>query len=112
MVAILIACGLLSVMGWWIVHGGVRGRTVDLEKAEPRTASFQVDINKAQWPELVTLPGVGQALAERIVQSREQNGPYANIDDLRRVRGIGPRTLEVLRPYLRPVPRRQTAAGN
>jgi competence protein ComEA len=98
-------------MGWWIVHGGARGRTVNLEQAEPQTARFEVDINKAQWPELATLPGVGQVLAERIVQSREQNGPYADIDDLRRVRGIGARTLETLRPYLRPMPRRQAVAG-
>jgi competence protein ComEA len=110
-VAVLIASGLLSLMGWWIVHGGTRGRTVNIERADLQTARFQVDINKAQWPELATLPGVGQRLAERIVQSREQNGPYADIDDLRRVRGIGARTLETLRPYLRPMPRRQAVAG-
>ncbi|MGO9113509.1 MAG: ComEA family DNA-binding protein [Thermoguttaceae bacterium] len=110
-VAILIASGLLSVIGWWIDHGGARGRTVKIERADPQTARFQVDINKAQWPELATLPGVGQKLAERIVQSREQRGPYADIDDLRRVRGIGARTLESLRPYLRPMPRREAVAG-
>ena len=82
-----------------------------IEQAEPQTAHFQVDVNKAQWPELATLPGVGQKLAERIVQSREETGPYTDIDDLRRVRGIGPRTLETLRPYLRPMPRRQAVAG-
>ena len=74
-VAILIAAGLLSVIGWWIYHGGVRGRTVEIERAEPQTARFQVDINKADWPELATLPGVGRKMAERIVQSREQDGP-------------------------------------
>jgi competence protein ComEA len=110
-VAILIGLGLLSVIGWWIDHGGARGRTVMIEQAEPQTAHFQVDVNKAQWPELATLPGVGQKLAERIVQSREETGPYTEIDDLRRVRGIGPRTLETLRPYLRPMPRRQAVAG-
>ena len=110
-VAILIGAGLLSVIGWWIYHGGARGRTVEIEQAEPQTARFQVDINKADWPELATLPGVGRKLAERIVQSREQNGPYTDIDDLRRVRGIGARTLETLRPYLRPMPRREAVAG-
>ena len=84
---------------------------VEIERAEPQTASFQVDVNKAQWPELATLPGVGRKLAERIVQSREQDGPYVGLDDLRRVRGIGPRTLETVRPYLRPMPRREAVAG-
>ena len=110
-VAILIGAGLLSVIGWWIDHGGTRGRTVEIERAEPQTARFQVDINTADWPELAALPGVGQKLAERIVQSREHDGPYGDLDDLRRVRGIGARTLETLRPYLRPMPRREAVAG-
>ena len=108
--AILIAAGLLSVIGWWIGHGGARGRTVEIERGAPQAARFQVDINKADWPELATLPGVGRKMAERIVESREQNGPYADLNDLRRVRGIGARTLETLRPYLRPMPRREAVA--
>jgi competence ComEA-like helix-hairpin-helix protein len=110
-VATLILSGLFSVIGWWIYHGGLRGKLVEIERAETHTAAFQVDINKADWPELATLPGVGRKLAERIVQSREQDGPYSDIDDLRRVRGIGPKTLETLRPYLRPLPRRRAVAG-
>ena len=110
-VAFLIAAGLFAVIGWWFYHGGARGRTVEIQQAEPLTARFQVDINQADWPELATLPGVGRKMAERIVESREQNGPYADLDDLRRVRGIGPRTMETLRPYLRPMPRREAVAG-
>ena len=84
---------------------------VEIDQAAPQAARFEVDINKAEWPELATLPGVGRKLAERIVETRQQGGPYADIDDLRRVRGIGPRTLETLRPYLRPMPRQQAVAG-
>ena len=109
--AVLIAAGLVSAIGWWIGHGGARGRTVEIEQAVPQTANFQVDVNKADWPELATLPGVGQTLAERIVQSRETIGPFTDLNDLRRVRGIGARTLETLRPYLRPMPRREAVAG-
>ena len=74
-VAVLIGAGLLSVIGWWTGHGGLRGRTVEVEQAGPETASFQVDINKADWPELATLPGVGRTMAERIVQSRSRTAP-------------------------------------
>jgi competence protein ComEA len=49
------------------------------------------------------LPEIGEALAKGIVESREQDGPFASHDDLDRVRGIGPKTLERIRPYLRPV---------
>jgi competence protein ComEA len=110
-VAVLIGAGLLSLIGWSLYHSGVRARTVEFEQAEPQTARFLVNINKADWPELANLPGVGQKLAERIVQSREQDGPFSDVDDLRRVRGIGARTLESLRPYLQPMPRREAVAG-
>ncbi len=110
-VAILIGAGLLSLIGWWAWQGGARGRTVEIEQAGPQTARYQVDINKADWPEFANLPGVGRKLAERIVQSREQAGPFADIEDLRRVRGIGARTLQTLRPYFRPMPKQEAIAG-
>ncbi len=50
--------------------------------------------------ELVTVPGIGKALAQRIVEFREKNGPFAKIDDLIKVRGIGEKSLQRLRPYL------------
>ncbi len=76
-----------------------------------RTAQFQVDVNSAGWPELSQLPGIGEALARRIVESREQQGPFADHQELRRVRGIGPRTLERISPFLRPMPQTANVAG-
>jgi len=46
----------------------------------------------------MALPGIGPVLARRIVEGR----PYARVEDLLKVKGIGPATLERLRPYLRP----------
>ncbi len=77
---------------------------IEIDQAEPRVARFQVDINSADWPELAQLPGIGETLARRIVQSREQEGPFLDHGDLRRVRGIGPKTLEEVRPHLLPTP--------
>ena len=99
------------MIGYWVYRGGAFGRTVEIERAQPQTAQFQVDINNAKWPELATLPGVGRKLAERIVESRETDGPFRNNDDLRRVRGVGVRTLESIRPYLRSAPSRQAVAA-
>lgn len=59
-----------------------------------------VDINTADEEALEQLPGIGPALAERIVQDRAANGPFASVDDLTRVPGIGEKTLESLRPYV------------
>ena len=63
-----------------------------------------VDINRAGAAELVALPGVGPALAARIVASREADGPFRSVDDLRRVPGIGPAKLEGLRSRARVTP--------
>ena len=53
---------------------------------------------------------LGETLARRIVETREQAGPYGDHDDLLRVRGIGPRTLEGMRPYLLPMPGQEDVA--
>jgi competence protein ComEA len=112
-VAGLVLAGLGSTLGWWLCQGGWRGRLIELEKAPAQTARFQVDINAAAWPELVQLPGVGPTLAQRIVQTRETGGPFLDHGDLRRrVRGIGPKTFEKLRPYLRPMPDGDQLTGN
>lgn len=59
-----------------------------------------VDINIATAEELQKVPGIGEALASRIVEFREQNGRFEKVDDLLNVRGIGVASLEKLRPYL------------
>jgi competence protein ComEA len=58
-----------------------------------------VDINRATAAELEELPGVGPATAEAIIAHREQNGPFASVDELIDVRGIGAAKLEQLRPH-------------
>jgi len=63
------------------------------------------------WPELAQLPGIGESLGRRIVESRRQDGPFIDHDDLRRVQGIGPRTLERLKPYLCPLPAKASIAA-
>jgi len=59
----------------------------------------RLDVNTAGEHELMMLPGVGPSTAARIVADREENGPFAQLDDLARVRGIGPATVEGLRPH-------------
>jgi len=102
-VAGLVLTALVSVVAYWLAQGGATGRLIEIDRAEPRPVTFQVDINTADWPEFSVLPGIGETLAKRIVESRKQAGPFADLEDLERVQGIGPRTLERLRPHLRPL---------
>lgn len=56
-----------------------------------------IDVNSAPTTELERLPGVGPAIAAEIVEDRERNGPFPNVDALIRVRGIGPAKLDAVR---------------
>jgi competence protein ComEA len=110
-VAGLIVCALVGMTIYWFAHGGHRGELIEIDRATPLTARYLVDVNKADWPEFAELPDVGETLARRIIESRTTAGPFGDHDDLLRVRGIGPRTLEKLKPYLLPVPNQQDVAG-
>jgi competence protein ComEA len=57
----------------------------------------KININTASAADLEKLPGIGSALAARIVAYREEHGPFAQVDDLTRVPGIGPKTLDGFR---------------
>jgi competence protein ComEA len=103
-VAVLLASALALLAAAWWRHGGAAGGMVDVDRAAPLVARFQVDVNRADWPELIQLPGVGQVLAERWIAERERGGEFQSHDDLSRIRGVGPRTLERIRPYLLPIP--------
>jgi competence protein ComEA len=110
-VAGLVVLALVGMATYWFVQGGLSGQLIDIDRAPPLTARFQVDINDAEWPELAQLPAVGQVLARRIVDSRAAAGPYADLDDLLRVNGIGPLTLDKIKPYLLPMPDQHDVAG-
>ena len=60
-------------------------------------AAGPININTAGASELEALPGIGPALAARIVEYRDGHGPFASVDDLTDVPGIGPAKLEALR---------------
>ena len=59
-----------------------------------------VNINTASAEQLQLLPRVGPALAKRIIEFRQANGPFKRVEELVAVRGIGEKSLEQLRPYV------------
>jgi competence protein ComEA len=74
----------------------------DRATAQAATATdTPVDLNSATAAQLETVPGIGKALAGRIVAFREKHGPFRRLEDLMKVKGIGEKSLEKLRPYIR-----------
>lgn len=63
----------------------------------PSGSVRRVNINSANTDELLTLPGIGPALAHRIADFRIRHGPFHRLEDLLQVEGIGPKLLERLR---------------
>ena len=61
--------------------------------------NLKIDINHASATELQQLPSVGPVLSQRIIEAREKT-PFRTVDELRRVNGIGPKTLEKIRPFV------------
>jgi len=63
-------------------------------------ATGPVNLNTATQAELETLPGIGPAIAGRIIEYRTANGPFATIEDIQNVSGIGPATFEDIKDFI------------
>ncbi len=78
-------------------------KTVSKTSSGKKTSSapkvtLPLNLNTASKEDLCALSGVGDAIAARIVEYREQNGPFQSVDDLINVKGIGEKKLEDIRP--------------
>lgn len=66
----------------------------------PEPSAATVPLNSADQAALETIPGVGPVTAGAILEHRERVGSFASVDELLDVDGIGPATLEAIRPYV------------
>ncbi len=89
--AALLALGLLAVAGKSLLQA--------LETGPSVVPSQRIDLNWATLGELILLPGVGDQLAARILKVRDKRR-FLNVDELRQVPGMGPATLERIRPLV------------
>ncbi|MCB8933745.1 MAG: helix-hairpin-helix domain-containing protein [Chthonomonadaceae bacterium] len=84
--------------------GGTSSAYEKVEETLPASTSngAGVSLSLASAKELESVPGIGPATASRIVEYRASHGGFRSVDELMAVKGIGPKKLEQMRPYLKP----------
>ena len=92
-ILVLTAIQFARLAGWGL-------KPLQVIRPESRKYEFQLEVNTGSWVEWMQLEGIGEATARKIVADREKNGPFRSVDDVARVSGIGPATLEKIRPWL------------
>lgn len=65
--------------------------------------ALRIDLNQAPFEELMLLPGVGPTRSEAIVLDRLRRGVFRRFEDLLRVEGLGPDTLDRIAPFVKPI---------
>ena len=103
LIAGALAVCLAAAAAWLLAAGGFSGGLVDHDAAPEAPVRFTVNINTATAVELAQLPGLGPALAQRIVDHRIEHGAFPSIEALLDVPGVGEITLADIRPHLRPL---------
>lgn len=75
-------------------------RRQEMSAAARLLEGMPIDINRAAAADLMLLDGIGPATSAAIIEAREAGGPFRSVDGLQRARGIGPATVDKLRPFV------------
>ncbi|HZZ80991.1 MAG TPA: ComEA family DNA-binding protein [Gemmataceae bacterium] len=98
--AFLVVGAISFLLGRWSLAGNQPAPIIDARVPDKSAPRDRLDLNIATPAELRLVPGIGDALAQRIVDYRTRQGRIKSVEDLRQVSGIGPKTLERIRPHL------------
>ena len=72
---------------WWL-------QETEVADSDPESIKLKIDLNRAEWYELIILPGIGEKKAKAIVEYRQETGSFKNIEQLCGVNGIGTETVK------------------
>ena len=90
----------ICLIGWWTNHAS---ETSESGGRIAPSQSLKIELNDAGERELMLMPGIGATTARRIIDDRNQNGPFDSLSELARVPGIGPKTIKEISPYCSPI---------
>lgn len=92
-----------SKAGLWRNPDKINSKTLradELDTGSPTNIMYPININTADEATLQLLPGIGPAYSKRIIEYRIENGGFGSVEEITNIRGIGPKTLEKLRPIV------------
>ncbi|MDR4497270.1 MAG: helix-hairpin-helix domain-containing protein [Candidatus Scalindua sp.] len=75
---------------WWLPG-------TEVVDTDPESIKLKINLNNAEWYELIILPGIGETRAKAIVEYRKDKGPFQAIEQLGEVEGIGAETVKKIR---------------
>ena len=97
----VLALAVLFAVGMLLYRGGRTGdgvwQVTTQKNAGQEETITAVNVNTATVEELIGVEGIGPTLAERIVEYREEHGPFQSVEELDNVKGIGPSLIENIR---------------
>ena len=96
LVAIIIVGGIVA----WLRYSPSQAVEISIPQVGEEQERQKIDINRAEVRQLKTLPGIGDILAQRIVDYRQQNGPFHDIKELTEVAGIGTGKYEQIKDLI------------
>ena len=93
--AILIGTGIKYTIDqhWWLPK-------TEVVDTDPESIKLKIDLNRAEWYELIILPGIGEKKAMAIVEYRKESGGFKTIEQLCGVNGIGIHTVKNIKDRL------------
>ncbi|HHT9120035.1 MAG TPA: ComEA family DNA-binding protein [Candidatus Hypogeohydataceae bacterium YC41] len=102
----LVLCILFStlfagILVKYFLDNHIGFKDIEILRQNPQELHLQLDINHAEWYELMALPQIGEKRARAIVEYRQNYGPFSGTEDLLKIKGINPGVLEEIRRYIK-----------
>ncbi|MFQ5862165.1 MAG: ComEA family DNA-binding protein [Candidatus Brocadiales bacterium] len=94
---VLFSTLMVGIITKYVIDSHLGSGEIKVLRQNPEELTLRLDINTAEWHELLPLPQIGEKRAKAIVEYRKRHGPFTSLDELLNVGGITPKVLEAIK---------------